>query len=533
MLSEQFDVSQCQKTLFEALLDQSALRGSKTEIVEDADGQTLSYQRLILGSWVLGDKLIQGTRPGDAIGVLLPNVAGLVVTLFGLNAHRRTAALLNFTAGLRNLKAAVQTAPLCRIITSRRFITAAGLEDVVAGLAKETSRSGEPVEIVCLEDVRKSIGLRDKLAGAISAFCSRSKHRHFEGRTDDIAVILFTSGTEGIPKGVALSNANLVANASQIFAHAGNMLTPSDIVMNPLPMFHSFGLTAGTLMPLLNGMKVVLYPSPLHYKEIPKFIGKTKATILFSTDTFLRGYGRSATPSDLLSVRYVIAGAERVKERTRALLQAFDTVILEGYGATECSPVVACNLPDSNQPGTVGKILPGITCRLDPVPGIHEGGRLYVQGPNVMAGYIYADRPGKVVPPDGGWHDTGDIVTISDDVITIRGRAKRFAKIGGEMISLAAIEGLVTNLWDNHMHVVLAVPDERKGEALVLVTNKDDATVGDVQAFARKQGVSELCMPRSIIAVAEIPVLGSGKVDLAATHRLALAALTALDGAPA
>jgi acyl-[acyl-carrier-protein]-phospholipid O-acyltransferase / long-chain-fatty-acid--[acyl-carrier-protein] ligase len=291
--------------------------------------------------------------------------------------------------------------------------------------------------------------------------------------------------------------------------------------MNPLPIFHSYGLTAGTLMPLLNGMKVVLYPSPLHYKEIPKLIGATKATILFGTDTFLQGYSRAADPGDLKTVRFVIAGAERVKESTKSTWAKYGTTILEGYGATECAPVIACSLPDHQKPGSVGTVLPGIEVRLEPVPGIPEGGRLVVRGPNVMAGYYLADKPGVLVAAKDGWHDTGDIVDIdASGLMSIKGRAKRFAKIGGEMVSLAAVEGVVAGLWPDNNHVVLSVADAKRGEQLILVTDKGDAERGILQSAVKAQGLPELWTPRAIVTVAEIPMLASGKVDFMAAQAL-------------
>jgi acyl-[acyl-carrier-protein]-phospholipid O-acyltransferase/long-chain-fatty-acid--[acyl-carrier-protein] ligase len=270
---------------------------------------------------------------------------------------------------------------------------------------------------------------------------------------------------------------------------------------------------------LLTGMRVVLYPSPLHYRQVPKLIGEVKATLLFGTDTFLVGYARAAAKEDLASVRYVITGAERVKDETRRLWDPFGTVILEGYGCTECAPVLACNTPEMAKSGTVGRLLPGINWRLDPVEGIHEGGRLVVQGPNVMAGYMHHDQPGVVHPPEGGWHDTGDIVTVDDDgCITIRGRAKRFAKIAGEMVSLAAIETMVADLWPGSNHVAVSLPDPRKGEQVVLVTDKPDGDREALAAFAREQGIPELWVPRAILVLEAIPVLGSGKIDYAETR---------------
>ncbi|MGL5117478.1 MAG: AMP-binding protein, partial [Beijerinckiaceae bacterium] len=320
-------------------------------------------------------------------------------------------------------------------------------------------------------------------------------------------------------KGVVLTHGNILANTRQIFAHGVDILKPEDIVMNPLPVFHSYGLTAGFMLGVLHGMKVVLYPSPLHYREVPRLVGKTKATILFGTDTFLVGYARAADKDDLKSVRFVITGAERVKEETRRLWDPFGTTILEGYGCTECSPVLACNTPAMMKNGTVGRLLPGLNWRLEPVPGIEEGGKLMVQGPNIMAGYMLADRPGIVVPPDGGWHDTGDICTMDDDgCLAIRGRAKRFAKLGGEMVSLAAIETMVADLWPGVNHVAVSLPDPRKGEQIVLVTERGDADRAALSAHAKANGFPELWVPRAILVLEQIPVLGSGKIDYAATQ---------------
>ena len=526
-----FDPALARSTLFGAVLEAAHRHGSDKVILEDIERQPMSYGRLILASLVLGHAFAKQTRPGEVVGVLLPNVAGLLVTLLGLNAFGRVTALLNFTAGVRNLASAVKTAPTSLVVTSRRFIDQAKLEDVIEGLAATEVAPGRRVRILYLEDLRKTIGVRAKIGGLLRSKVAGLVHARSRMTPDKTAVILFTSGTEGTPKGVALTNANLIANARQIWQHAAGMLTPGDTALNPLPMFHSFGLTAGTLVGVLNGMKVVLYPSPLHYRQVPKLIGDTKATVLFATDTFLQGYARAADPGELASVRFVIAGAEKVKDATRALWSRGavaneapsknpSALILEGYGATECSPVISCNLPQAHRPGSVGSVLPGIEIKLERVDGIPEGGKLMVRGPNIMAGYILASTPGVVVPPAGGWHDTGDIVTIADGFVTIAGRAKRFAKLGGEMISLAAVEQMASVLWPEHQHVVVSEPDPRKGEQLVLVTDKPDATREELHASARAQGYPELWVPRRIVIVPAIPVLGSGKVDLVAARGL-------------
>jgi acyl-[acyl-carrier-protein]-phospholipid O-acyltransferase/long-chain-fatty-acid--[acyl-carrier-protein] ligase len=517
-----FHPDQTQTTLFAALLAAAHEFGSDKIILEDAERTPLTFKKLVLASLVLGAKIARETERNETVGVLLPNSVGLTATLFGLNAFHRVGAILNFTAGKKQLVSALRTGQIRTVLTSRRFVEMGKLEDLIAALAEVEWKQGQKVRIVALEDLRNSIGTLDKVAGAIRAAFARALHRPSAAGPQAPAVVLFTSGTEGEPKGVVLTNANLLANAYQMLDHMSTVLGADDVAFNPLPMFHSFGLTAGTLTPLLQGVKVALYPSPLHYRQIPKFIRRNEATILFATDTFLAGYYRAAEADDLATLRYVIAGAERIKPQTRQLWSANNTEILEGYGATECSPVVAVNQPDANRAGSVGRLLPGISARLEPVSGITEGGRLFVRGPNVMAGYLLPEQPGVLVPPPGDWHDTGDIVTLDDGYLTIRGRAKRFAKIGGEMVSLAAIEGLAAGLWDDAQHVVLSLPDPRKGEQLVLVTDKHDAVKEALQAHARTEGFPELWIPKIILIVEAVPVLGSGKVDMAATQKLAL-----------
>jgi acyl-[acyl-carrier-protein]-phospholipid O-acyltransferase/long-chain-fatty-acid--[acyl-carrier-protein] ligase len=287
-------------------------------------------------------------------------------------------------------------------------------------------------------------------------------------------------------------------------------------------VFHSFGLTVGLILPLVSGVQVYLYPSPLHYRIVPELIYGVNATILFGTDTFLAGYARSAHPYDFRSLRYILAGAEPVKEATRrTYMEKFGLRILEGYGITETAPALALNTPMFNKFGTVGRLLPGMEARLEPVPGVDDGGRLYVRGPNVMLGYLRVENPGHLERPAEGWHDTGDIVAIDDEgFITIKGRAKRFAKIGGEMVSLAAVEALASELWPDALSGCTAVPDPRKGERLVLITNKQDASRSQFLAFAKSKHAADMMVPADIIVVDKIPLLGSGKIDNIALSQL-------------
>jgi acyl-[acyl-carrier-protein]-phospholipid O-acyltransferase / long-chain-fatty-acid--[acyl-carrier-protein] ligase len=277
------------------------------------------------------------------------------------------------------------------------------------------------------------------------------------------------------------------------------------------------------MMPILGGIPIFMYPSPLHYRIVPELIYQTGATILFGTDTFLTGYARSAHAYDFRTLRLVIAGAEAVKERTRQIyMERYGVRILEGYGVTETAPVLAMNTPMANRQGTVGRISPLMQYRLDPVPGIEEGGRLSVRGPNVMLGYLRAENPGVLEPLAEGWHDTGDIVTVdAQGFIAIKGRAKRFAKIAGEMVSLSAVETMATALWPQAMSVAVSIPDARKGERIVLLTTQKDADRSAMQRQAKSVGASELAVPADIRVVDKVPLLGTGKTDYVGATALA------------
>jgi len=496
-------------TLFEALAEAKTTRDTGKPIVLDPLGTKLSYRKLILASQVLGRKLEPLAPLGASVGVMLPNSAGVVVTFFALQSIGRVPAMINQTAGPQNVLSACRAAKVDVLLTSRTFVEKARLGDLVERLSLN-------IKVVFLEDIRAQIGLADKVAGLLLGSRPQAVRD-----CNDPAAILFTSGSEGTPKGVVLSHRNILANVAQSLTRI--VANGDDVVFNALPVFHSFGLTVGTITPLMAGAPVFMYPSPLHYRIVPELAYQTNATILFGTDTFLNGYARVAHPYDLRSVRLVLAGAEAIKDRTRELyMQKFGVRILEGYGVTEGSPVLATNTPMMNKPGTVGRFSPLMEVRLEPVPGISDGGRLFVRGPNIMLGYYRAENPGVLEPPEGGWHDTGDIVSIDPQgFVTLKGRAKRFAKVGGEMVSLAAVEALALELWPSAMSVVVAMPDARKGERLVLLTTQADANRETFLRHAKANGASELMVPATVLHVPNLPLLGSGKPDYPAAKKLA------------
>ncbi|MEO8374588.1 MAG: acyl-[ACP]--phospholipid O-acyltransferase [Sphingomonas bacterium] len=510
-----FATSDIDRTLFQALLDAKDVHGGRVGVIEDVKRDPLTYKKLVTGSMALGRVFEGVTRPGEAVGVMLPNVSSVVASFFALQSIGRVPAMLNYTAGPANLKAACVAAEIHTIITARAFIAQAKLQPAIDAL-EAAGRS-----ILWLEDVGASIGTGAKLRALFTARFAGRLHRKRGITPDSAAVILFTSGSEGLPKGVVLTHRNLLANCLQLSARID--FNESDLVLNALPVFHSFGLTGGTLLPILSGIRTLLYPSPLHYRIVPALAYDSNATILFGTDTFLAGYARMAHSYDFYSVRYIFAGAERVRDETRRVYtEKFGLRILEGYGATEAGPVIAVNTPMYFRAGSVGRLLPGVEARLEAVPGIEEGGRLSIRGPNIMAGYMTADVPGALKPPAEGWHDTGDIVTIDDGgFVTIRGRAKRFAKIGGEMISLPAVEGYAAALWPGSEHAVVTRPDAKKGEQLVLFTTRADAKTSALQAWGKANGVAEIAMPREIRVVQALPVLGTGKLDYVTMTALA------------
>jgi acyl-[acyl-carrier-protein]-phospholipid O-acyltransferase/long-chain-fatty-acid--[acyl-carrier-protein] ligase len=506
-----YDPRAAEKGVFDALIEARDRYGAKKPILEDQERRPLTYTDLVRASFALGGKIAGMTALGENVGVMLPSSAGVVVTFFALHAFGRVPTMLNFTAGIRNIKAACKVAGVKRVLTARRFIEQGKLEDIADAL--ETI-----CEVTYLEDVRQHIGPLDK-AYALAAGIAPKMFRH-QARPDDPGVILFTSGSFGAPRGVVLSQRNLLANVEQVAAHID--LDPNWVMFNPLPTFHCFGLTGGVMLPLLTGMKAFEYPSPLHAKVIPSLIRETQASILLATDTFVNQYARTAGPDDLSSLEFIVCGAEKVRTETHDLIaEKFGPIpVLEGYGATEASPVIAVNTPLDNRRGTVGGLLPSMETRIEPVEGIHRGGRFYVRGPNVMVGYL--EEGGRIEPPVDGWHDTGDVVEMTEDEwITILGRVKRFAKIAGEMVSLTAAEQLAAQVWPDARHAVIAVPDSKKGERLILVTERYDAAPGALLEHAIKNGISELTVPRKIIRTPEVPVLGSGKTDYVAIQRMA------------
>ncbi len=489
------------------IADSGARYGYGMKIAEDINREAQSYRKLFTRCFALAGALQPKLGKAENVAVLLPTSLAGMVTFLALHALKRVPAMLNFSAGERNLRLACQMALADTLITSRSFIDKGKLQPLIDALSPE-------MKIVYLEDARSSITLSAKIKARAIAQFPRLSAAHFTHGIDPhaTAAILYTSGSEGTPKGVCLSHANLLANIHQAAARLS--FTNRDVLFNALPIFHSFGLTIGTLLPLTLGIRVFLYPSPLHYRIVPELAYDVNATILLGTDTFFRGYATYAHPYDFQSIRLAVAGAEKLKPETRALWsERFRVNILEGYGVTEASPAISFNTPIEHKTGSVGRPFPCIQCRLEPVPGLPRGGKLLVKGPNVMLGYLRADNPG-VLDNASEWYDTGDIVELDEDgFILIQGRAKRFAKIGGEMVSLAAVEELAARHWPEHGHAAIAISDARKGEQIILITECATLKREDLLSRAQGEGMPEISIPKRILEMSALPRLGSGKID--------------------
>ena len=511
MTNMMYETADIHQNIFNDLLYAANRYGWSRVAAEDTARKPQTYRQFVLKTYVLA-QAYQQAIDADKVGLFLPNALPTVISFYALQKLGKVPAMLNFSLGVAQLESCIKTIGLKVIITSHQFVEKGHFESHIDAMVQAG------VQIIYLEDFARTIDMSIKLKGLMDYL----NEERAPAPASDTAVILFTSGSEGMPKAIFLSHENLQANRYQLASVLA--FNTQDVCFNALPIFHSFGLTVGMIITLLSGIKTIYYPSPLHYRVVPEFFYDTNATVICGTDSFMFGYGRVAHPYDFHSLRYAIVGGERLKEATSTLwMQKFGVRILQGYGATETSPVIAVNTPMYYQENSVGRVLPGIKVVLKKVRGVTEGGELIVSGNNVMQGLMRPDKPLKLEKTRNKTYATGDIVQIDEaGFVHICGRLKRFAKVAGEMVSLTAVEQILDKLYPNETQGIVTVPHDRKGEELIFITSHQGANLPEVRDFMRAFGVSELWIPKQVKYMKHPPKLGTGKFDYQSASKLVL-----------
>jgi acyl-[acyl-carrier-protein]-phospholipid O-acyltransferase/long-chain-fatty-acid--[acyl-carrier-protein] ligase len=498
--------------------------------MSDTMGKRLSFGKALVASVVLADKIKSKTIDQKAVGIFLPSSVGAALANLATALLNKTAVNLSYTASVEDRAYMIETAEIQTVLTNRKFLEKVDLD--------ESTLPG----VIFVEDILPTVTSGEKRRALLKSLLlpkGKLANRGKDFSADATAAILFSSGSSGRPKGVELSHHNIQSNlegALSVFR-----VYKDDRLCGVLPLFHAFGLSCTLWLPLMAGVGCSFAPNPLDGKAVGRLCGKDKCTLLFATPTFLQNYLRRCKPKDFAKMRFIIAGAEKLKtELIEAFEEKFGIRPHEGYGATECSPLIALNVPDADvgggrqvgtKEGTVGHSVPGLAVRvLDtqtsrPVSMGHQG-LLYVKGPNVMKGYLKLPEKTAQVLKDG-WYNTGDIVSVDvDGFVTIRDRLSRFSKIGGEMVPHMTIEevcqkGLGTA---DSVVAVTSVPDEKKGEQLVILYDKEKVDADALHYVLAESELPKLYIPKrdNLIGVDGIPVLGSGKLDIMRLRQLAL-----------
>ena len=525
-----------QRPMLQAHLGRAAVAGLRkrqfeTALIDGLDDSTISRGMLLAAAIVLA-KDLRKQCPNPRVAVVLPPGKGAVIANLAVVLAGKVPVNLNFTAGRSSLEAAHRIA---------------GIEDAISALAfaKRFKDFPWPANVLHLEQIMPPLKKRIVLTRAMVALmpsrllCAWLKLPKKGDREE--AVVLFTSGSSGEPKGVVLSHRNLLGNISQF----GMMLNlnKQDTLLAVLPFFHSFGCTVTLWYPLVLGVRTVTYPSPLEIAKNAELIGKYGVTILIATPTFLRGYLRKATPEQMAPLKLIVTGAEKLpRDLAAAFQERFGKPVMEGYGLTETSPVAAVNLPEPPAPegasvqpssrlGSVGKLAPGMAAQIRHPEtgaelGLHETGMLWLAGPNIFELYLNDPERTSAAVIDG-WFKTGDLARFDEDgFLYIEGRVSRFSKIAGEMVPHETLEAGILELqgWqgeDERIVVVVGVPDEAKGEAIVLLSARE-IDLAELRTKIKEAGIPNLWAPRKIVRLETIPVLASGKLDLKACQDVAL-----------
>jgi acyl-[acyl-carrier-protein]-phospholipid O-acyltransferase/long-chain-fatty-acid--[acyl-carrier-protein] ligase len=503
-------------TLGRAFIE-AAKRRPSAFCMADSTGQELTFARALTAALLLAGVIRRTTKGQRHVAVLLPASVGAALANVALSLAGRIPVNLNFTAGHDAMAAAIERCGITTILTARSFLAKAGLETIDG--------------MVFVEDFLKAIPLTTKLrtALAVKVLPSAVLVRLYasKDRPDDLATIIFSSGSTGIPKGVMLTHRNILSNIDSVM-HVFK-LTDSDVMIGVLPFFHAFGFTATLWLPLVNGFGVAYHPNPMDATTIGDLAGKYRGTIIISTPTFYSSYIRKVQPEQFAVIRYAVVGAEKLRQPIAAAFkERFAIDLIEGYGCTEMSPVVAVNMPDQ-RPGSVGRPLPGVRARVvDPITGegplVGEEGMLLVSGPNRMLGYLDdPDLTATVFHDD--WYVTGDIATIdADGFIRITDRLSRFSKIAGEMVPHMKVEEEIQDLLgEGHTSTVVSVADESRGERLIAFYSDPALSPAELWDKLTATSLPRLWIPKreDLRPMESIPTLGSGKIDVQRLKKIA------------
>jgi long-chain-fatty-acid--[acyl-carrier-protein] ligase len=503
-------------TIAQAVLHQ-AKRRLGAVIVADQIAGALTWRDVILAVIVLRKHV--AALPGENVGIMMPASAAAGIIYLATVFAGKTPVMVNWTLGRRHLRHCLDTLNVERVLTAEQLVKQLEAQNI--DLADIESR------LICLEDIRARLGRWEKLAGWVRSRCSWSVLRKAE--IAPTAVVLFTSGSEDVPKAVPLTHRNILTNIAD--AYRCFTITSKDSILGMLPPFHAFGLTVSVLLPMSLGIRSVYYPNPTDGRTLGQMIDAYKVSILVGTPTFLNGIIRTSSTGQLASLRLVVSGAEKCPARVYEALarRCPQTAVLEGYGVTECSPVVSVNHQDDPHAGTIGKVMSSLEYAL-----VDEGmqklvetgqrGMLLVRGPSVFEGYLRYDGPSPFVTFENkSWYRTGDLVCEDENqVLTFSGRLKRFVKIGGEMISLPAIEAVLEPHYagaqdEGPMLAVLAAHVADHPEIVLFAARPLER--GEVNEHISKAGLSGLHRIRRVIHVDELPLLGTGKTDYRALSR--------------
>ena len=490
-------------TLHESFVRAAKQHGHKLAIVDRATGQRVTYKAALLRALILA-RTFESFSPGF-VGVMIPNSAGAILTVVAALMSGRVPVMINYSTGAaQNCQLAQRRLGFGTIVTSRKLLEKIKCP-VVDGM-------------VFIEDIAASISAVAKFAGALRAGRSANRICQSFGAAgeDDNAVILFTSGSERTPKVVPLTHRNLLANVEGM--HGVLEFGPADIILANLPYFHVFGINTGLWLPLITGMTVVTVPSPLEYRAISAAIREERMTMVIGTPVFLAGYLQKSEPGDFESVRLLITGADKCPEALRSgFWERHHVALLEGYGTTETSPVIAVNSPSHNRPGSVGRVLPNLEVRLEhwdtgePCP-VGAIGKILVKGPSVMNGY-FDDFEATSMRLHRGWYDTQDMGYMdADGYLWHVGRLARFLKVGGEMVSLPQVEDILQRALPPGVDgVVVEAPDAARGSRVVAVVTEG---VDEREVLRQMAGdLAKIALPKQFVVVPELPKMPSGKID--------------------